>query len=220
MLPEVYHLPYPMPVSRRHARAFTAGARQLFQADVTRRAWRQSSSSRCWGKAGSTGPSEFLRRLGGLCDSHGIVLIRRRDPERIGRTGRMFAIEHAGVSGSDHHREERGRRGAAVASPARPTSWTRRARAGWAGPLPLTARHAPRARGTRGMREGAAHEARAGDRALHELAPEGLQCAFRVWATCARSRHGGHRAGEERRAEAPDAELTKALVQAAGRRGL
>ena len=42
-------------------------------------------------------PPEFLRSLRALCDRHGIVLIADEIQSGFARTGRMFAIEHAGV---------------------------------------------------------------------------------------------------------------------------
>jgi 4-aminobutyrate aminotransferase/(S)-3-amino-2-methylpropionate transaminase len=42
-------------------------------------------------------PPAFLRGLRDICDKHGIVLIADEIQSGFARTGRMFAIEHAGV---------------------------------------------------------------------------------------------------------------------------
>jgi 4-aminobutyrate aminotransferase / (S)-3-amino-2-methylpropionate transaminase / 5-aminovalerate transaminase len=42
-------------------------------------------------------PDFYLRRLREICDEHGIVLIADEVQTGFGRTGKMFAIEHAGV---------------------------------------------------------------------------------------------------------------------------
>jgi 4-aminobutyrate aminotransferase / (S)-3-amino-2-methylpropionate transaminase / 5-aminovalerate transaminase len=42
-------------------------------------------------------PPEFLQGLRAICDEHGIVLVADEVQTGFGRTGRMFAIEHAGV---------------------------------------------------------------------------------------------------------------------------
>lgn len=42
-------------------------------------------------------PPSLLRRLRAICDRHGIVLIADEVQSGFGRTGRMFAVEHAGV---------------------------------------------------------------------------------------------------------------------------
>ena len=42
-------------------------------------------------------PPELLRKLRALCDQHGILLIADEMQSGFGRTGKMFAIEHAGI---------------------------------------------------------------------------------------------------------------------------
>ena len=59
---------------------------------------RRSSSSRCRARAVSTSlRAEFLQALRRLCDQHGIVLVIDEIQSGFARTGRMFAIEHAGI---------------------------------------------------------------------------------------------------------------------------
>lgn len=41
--------------------------------------------------------AEFLAYLRGLCDAHGIVLVADEIQSGIGRTGKMFALEHFGI---------------------------------------------------------------------------------------------------------------------------
>ncbi|MDP6380993.1 MAG: aminotransferase class III-fold pyridoxal phosphate-dependent enzyme, partial [Phycisphaerae bacterium] len=43
-------------------------------------------------------PAEYLRRLRILCDSHGLLLIADEVAMGFGRSGRMFACNHAGIS--------------------------------------------------------------------------------------------------------------------------
>lgn len=43
-------------------------------------------------------PFDFMRRLRAICDQHGILLISDEIQSGFGRTGKLFAIEHSGVT--------------------------------------------------------------------------------------------------------------------------
>lgn len=43
-------------------------------------------------------PAEFLRQLRRICDEHGILLIADEVQSGMGRTGKMFALQHSGVN--------------------------------------------------------------------------------------------------------------------------
>ncbi|TIN73885.1 aminotransferase class III-fold pyridoxal phosphate-dependent enzyme, partial [Mesorhizobium sp.] len=42
-------------------------------------------------------PVEFMAGIRRLCDQHGIVLVADEVQSGLGRTGRLFAIEHTGI---------------------------------------------------------------------------------------------------------------------------
>ena len=98
MLPEVYHLPYPMPYHGVTVEQSLAALEQLFRADVDPARVAAIIIEPVLGEGGFyAAPPELLRRLRSMCDSHGVLLIADEIQTGFGRTGRMFAIEHAGV---------------------------------------------------------------------------------------------------------------------------
>jgi 4-aminobutyrate aminotransferase/(S)-3-amino-2-methylpropionate transaminase len=98
MLPEIYHLPFPMAYHGITVENSLEALDQLFKADVDPARVAAIIIEPVLGEGGFyAAPAELLRRLRGLCDSHGIVLIADEIQTGFGRTGRMFAIEHAGV---------------------------------------------------------------------------------------------------------------------------
>jgi 4-aminobutyrate aminotransferase/(S)-3-amino-2-methylpropionate transaminase len=168
-------------------------------------------------------PTELLRKLRNVCDQHGIMLIIDEIQTGFGRTGRMFAIEHAGIE---------------------PDLMT--IAKSVAGGVPLSAvigkadiMDSPAPGGLGGTYGGSPLACAAGLAVLEVIREEQL---------LNRAQHIGHfmssrlkglqvrfpALGEVRalgamvavelvkncNAEQPDAELTKALVQAAGRKGL
>jgi 4-aminobutyrate aminotransferase / (S)-3-amino-2-methylpropionate transaminase / 5-aminovalerate transaminase len=98
MLPEVYHLPFPMPYHGVTVEHSLDALEQLLKADVDPARVAAIIIEPVLGEGGFyIAPAELLRRLRAVCDSHGIVLIADEIQSGFGRTGRMFAIEHSGV---------------------------------------------------------------------------------------------------------------------------
>jgi 4-aminobutyrate aminotransferase / (S)-3-amino-2-methylpropionate transaminase / 5-aminovalerate transaminase len=224
MLPEVYHLPFPMPYHGITVEQSLRALDQLFKADVDPARVAAIIIEPVLGEGGFyVAPTELLRGLRTICDQHGIVLIVDEIQTGFARTGRMFAIEHAGVE---------------------PDLMT--IAKSVAGGLPLSAvigkadiMDSPAPGGLGGTYAGAPLACAAGLAVLDVIREEQL---------LNRAQHIGHfmtsrlkglavrfpAIGEVRslgamvaielvkncNADEPDAELTRALVQAAGRRGL
>jgi len=98
LLPNVYHVPFPMEYHGVTSAQSLAAIEQLFKADVDPAQVAAIIIEPVLGEGGFyIAPAEFLRALRALCDRHGIVMIVDEIQSGFGRTGRMFAIEHAGV---------------------------------------------------------------------------------------------------------------------------
>nr|WP_246215700.1 4-aminobutyrate--2-oxoglutarate transaminase [Microvirga makkahensis] len=95
---DIYHVPYPKTYHGIGTAEAIAGLRQLFQSDVDPSRVAAIIVEPVQGEGGFyIAPSEFLQALRQICDEHGILLIADEIQTGIARTGRMFAIEHAGV---------------------------------------------------------------------------------------------------------------------------
>jgi len=224
MLPEIYHLPYPMPYHGITVEHALQALEQLFKADVDPSRVAAIIIEPVLGEGGFyAAPPELLRRLRALCDTHGIVLIADEIQSGFGRTGRMFAIEHAGVEPD-------------LITIAKSV----------AGGVPLSAvigkadiMDSPPPGGLGGTYAGSPLGCAAGLAVLDVIRDEQLLTRAQDIGRFMSSRLKGLQVrfpcvGEVRalgamvavelvkngRADAPDAELTRALVQAAGRRGL
>ena len=224
MLPEVYHLPYPMPYHGVTVEQTLAALEQLFRADVDPARVAAIIIEPVLGEGGFyAAPPELLRRLRSLCDSHGMLLIADEIQTGFGRTGRMFAIEHAGVEPD-------------LITFAKSV----------AGGVPLSGvigkadvMDSPAPGGLGGTYAGSPLACAAGLAVLEVMREEQLLNRAQEIGRFMSSRLKGLQVrfpciGEVRalgamvavelvkngRADAPDAELTKALVQAAGRHGL
>jgi 4-aminobutyrate aminotransferase/(S)-3-amino-2-methylpropionate transaminase len=224
MLPDVFHAPFPVEYHGVSVAHSLAALEQLFKAAVDPQRVAAIIVEPVQGEGGFyPAPPAFLRALRELCDRHGIVFIADEIQSGFARTGKMFAIEHSGVV---------------------PDLIT--VAKSLAGGVPLSGVigraeviDAPPAGGLGGTYAGSPLGCAAGLAVLDVIESEGL-CAraerqgamLRARLEDLRSRWscigdvrglGAMVAMElvrERRADAPDAETTKALVQAAGRRGL
>ena len=224
MLPEIYHLPFPMPYHGITVEHTLDALEQLFKADVDPARVAAIIIEPVLGEGGFyAAPAELLRRLRSVCDTHGIVLIADEIQSGFGRTGRMFAIEHAGVVPD-------------LITMAKSV----------AGGVPLSAvtgkaeiMDAPGPGGLGGTFAGSPLACAAGLAVLEVMREEQLLKRSQEIGRFMSSRLKGLQVrfpcvGEVRnlgamvalelvknmRAAEPDAELTKAVVQAAGRRGL
>ncbi|MFZ9477294.1 MAG: 4-aminobutyrate--2-oxoglutarate transaminase [Steroidobacteraceae bacterium] len=224
LLPEVFHAPFPMPYHGVSTAQSLAALEHLFKADVDPARVAAIIVEPVQGEGGFyIAPPEFLRSLRALCDQHGIVLIVDEIQTGFARTGRMFAIEHSGVA---------------------PDLMT--VAKSLAGGVPLAAvvgkahiMDAPLAGGLGGTYAGSPLGCAAGLAVLDVIETEKL-CAradrlgstliARLndlqtrWPCIGEVRGLGAMVAMElvkdRRPDTPDPDLTKALVQAAGRRGL
>ncbi len=98
MLPEIYHLPFPIPYHGVSVEDSLAALEQLFKADLDPARVAAIIIEPVLGEGGFyPAPAELLRTLRTLCDQHGIVLIIDEIQSGFARTGRMFAVEYSGI---------------------------------------------------------------------------------------------------------------------------
>ena len=98
MLPEVYHVPFPMAYHGVTTEHSLAAIEHLFKAEIDPKRVAAIIIEPVLGEGGFyPAPAELLKKLRELCDTHGILLIADEVQSGFARTGRMFAIEHSGV---------------------------------------------------------------------------------------------------------------------------
>jgi 4-aminobutyrate aminotransferase / (S)-3-amino-2-methylpropionate transaminase / 5-aminovalerate transaminase len=96
--PEVYHAPFPDEYHGWTTGKALAALEDLFATEVVPRQVAAVIVEPELGEGGFIpAPPEFLRRLRALTREHGIVLIVDEIQTGFGRTGKMFAYEHAGI---------------------------------------------------------------------------------------------------------------------------
>ncbi len=95
---DVYRLPFPV-ISHGHSAAASLEALDaLFKFDVEPARVAAIIIEPVQGEGGFyVAPFDFLRSLRAVCDKHGIMLIADEIQSGFARTGKLFAIEHAGV---------------------------------------------------------------------------------------------------------------------------
>jgi len=95
---EIYHLPFPIAYHGVTGEDSLAALEQLFKADVDPARVAAIIIEPVLGEGGFyAAPPAFMQRLREVCDQHGIVMIADEIQSGIARTGKMFAIEHTGV---------------------------------------------------------------------------------------------------------------------------
>ncbi len=95
---EVFHAPYPIAYHGTSVEAALATLDRLFASDVDPARVAAMIVEPVLGEGGFyAAPPEFLQALRRICDQHGIVLIVDEIQTGFGRTGRMFAVEYAGI---------------------------------------------------------------------------------------------------------------------------
>ena len=95
---DVYHAPYPKPYHGISTAEAIEGLRQLFLSDVDPGRVAAIIVEPVQGEGGFyIAPADFLQEVRKVCDEHGILMIVDEIQTGIGRTGKMFAVEHAGV---------------------------------------------------------------------------------------------------------------------------
>jgi 4-aminobutyrate aminotransferase/(S)-3-amino-2-methylpropionate transaminase len=98
LLPDVFHVPFPSAYHGVTPQQSLAAIEQLFKSDIEPSRVAAIVIEPVQGEGGFyIAPPDFLRSLRSLCDTHGIVLVADEIQSGFARTGRLFAIEHAGV---------------------------------------------------------------------------------------------------------------------------
>src|SRR5689334_4730208 len=96
--PEIFHAPFPIELHGTSVDDALMGIEQLFKADIDPARVAAIIIEPVQGEGGFyIAPPEFLRSLRALCDKHGILLIADEIQTGFSRTGKTFAIEHAGI---------------------------------------------------------------------------------------------------------------------------
>lgn len=95
---DVHHAPYPYPYRGVSTADAISGIERIFKDDIEPDRVAAIVVEPVLGEGGYLpAPLDFIRELRELCDRHGIVMVADEIQTGFGRTGRWFAVEHAGV---------------------------------------------------------------------------------------------------------------------------
>jgi 4-aminobutyrate aminotransferase / (S)-3-amino-2-methylpropionate transaminase / 5-aminovalerate transaminase len=95
---DVFHAPFPVPYHGVSVQHSLEALERIFKYDVEPARVAAIIVEPVQGEGGFyVAPTEFLQALRRLCDQHGIVLVIDEIQSGFARTGRMFAVEHAGI---------------------------------------------------------------------------------------------------------------------------
>ncbi|MGO9604462.1 MAG: 4-aminobutyrate--2-oxoglutarate transaminase [Candidatus Binataceae bacterium] len=95
---DVYHVPFPHEYRGGSTAATLAAIEELFHSSIAPDRVAAVIIEPVQGEGGfNVAPFDLLREIRALCDRHGILMIADEIQTGFGRTGRMFAVEHAGV---------------------------------------------------------------------------------------------------------------------------
>lgn len=98
LAPDVFHVPYPIAYHGGSSAQSLAALEDLFRSDIGPERVAALIIEPVQGEGGFyPAPPEFLRALRDLCTEHGIVMIADEVQTGFARTGRLFAVEHAGI---------------------------------------------------------------------------------------------------------------------------
>ena len=99
MMPDVYHVPFPVELHGGSVEASMGAITQLFKADLDPSRVAAIIVEPVQGEGGFyPAPTELMRAVRKLCDEHGIVMIADEVQTGFARTGRMFAMNHHDVT--------------------------------------------------------------------------------------------------------------------------
>ncbi len=99
MMPDVFHVPFPVDLHGTSVGASMAAIQQLFKADLDPARVAAIIIEPVQGEGGFyPAPAALMRDLRALCDEHGIVMIADEVQTGFARTGKMFMMDHYDVS--------------------------------------------------------------------------------------------------------------------------